>query len=79
MPERAMSVYINETWVQQEGRCWIAKAIAFSENDNDVTISACHYSPELAYQRLVSGMKELRLVPDNWEAEERGDHYLKGF
>ena len=67
MSEKAMSVYINNTWVREEGRYWIAKAVAFSENDNDVTISACHYSPELAYQRLVSGMKELRLVPDNWD------------
>ena len=39
---------------------WIARAIAFSENDNDVTIFACHYySPELAYEGLVAGMKEL--------------------
>ena len=66
MTDKPMSLYINETWVQQEGRYWIAKAIAFSENENDVTISACHSSPELAYKRLVSGMKELRLVPDDW-------------
>ena len=46
---------------------WIAKAIAFSENDNDVTISACYDSPELAYQRLVTGMKELQLVPADWD------------
>jgi hypothetical protein len=65
MTEKPMSVYLNETWVHQEGRYWIAKAIAFSKNDNDLTICACHNSPELAYQRLVSGMKELRLVPDN--------------
>ena len=44
----------------------IAKAIAFSENDSDVTISACYDSPELAYQRLVTGMKELQLVPADW-------------
>ena len=62
-----MSVYVNNTWVREEGSYWIAKAVAFSENDKDVTISACHYSPELAYQRLVAGMKELRLVPDNWD------------
>ena len=66
MTDKPMSLYINETWVQQEGRYWIAKAIAFSENENDVTLSACHSSPELAYQRLVSGMKELRLVPNDW-------------
>ena len=64
MSQKAMNVYINNTWVREEGSCWIAKAVAFS--DNDVTISACHYSPELAYQRLVAGMKELRLVPDDW-------------
>ena len=31
MTDKPMSLYINETWVQQEGRYWIAKAIAFSE------------------------------------------------
>ena len=67
MPEKTMSMYINNTWVHQQGRCWIAKAVAFSENDNDVTISACHYSPELAYERLVAGMKELRLIPGDWD------------
>ena len=45
----------------------MAKAVAFSENGNDVTISACHDSPALAYQRLVAGMKELRLVPADWD------------
>ena len=58
---------MNDAWVQDEGRYWIAKAVAFSDNDNDVTISACHSSPELAYQRLISGMKELRLVPEDWK------------
>lgn len=67
MAHKAMNVYINEMWVRDEGRYWIAKAVAFSDNDNDVTISACHSSPELAYQRLISGMKELRLVPDDWK------------
>ncbi len=67
MPEKTMSVYINNTWVHQQGSYWIAKAVAFSENDNDVTISACHCSPQLAYERLVAGMKELRLVPADWD------------
>jgi hypothetical protein len=62
-----MSLYLNRTWVRQEGRYWIARAVAFSENDNDVTISACHESPKLAYERLVAGMKELRLVPPDWD------------
>jgi hypothetical protein len=63
MSKKTMNVYINNTWVHQQGRCWIAEAVAFSENDNDVTISACHYSPELAYEKLIAGMKELRLLP----------------
>ena len=67
MSEKTMSVYINNTWVHQQGRYWIAKAIAFSENDNDLTITACHSSPELAYERLIDGMKELRLLPADWE------------
>jgi hypothetical protein len=67
MSQKVMNVYINNTWVRDEGRYWIAEAVAFSDNENDVTISACHCSPELAYQRLVSGMKELRLVPDDWD------------
>jgi hypothetical protein len=65
--ERPISVYVDKMWVRQEGRYWIAKAIVFSDNDNDVTISACHESPGLAYGRLVAGMKELRLVPPDWD------------
>ena len=65
--KRLMSLYINNTWVHQQGRYWIAKAIAFSENGNDVTISACDETSELAYGRLIAGMKELRLIPEDWE------------
>jgi hypothetical protein len=67
MTEKTMSLYINNTWVHEHGRHWIAKAVAFSENGNDVTISSCHDTPELAYKRLVAGMKELRLVPADWD------------
>jgi hypothetical protein len=67
MSEKTISLYINNTWVHQHGRYWIAKAMAFSENDNDITISACHSSPQLAYERLIDGMKELRLLPADWE------------
>lgn len=67
MTAKPMSVYINDTWIHRQGSHWIAEAIAFSANDNDVTISACHDSPELAYERLVAGMKELRLLPADWD------------
>ena len=67
MTEKTMSLYINNTWVHEHGRYWIAKAVAFSENGNDVTISSCHDTPELAYKRLVTGMKELGLVPADWD------------
>jgi hypothetical protein len=60
-----MSLYVNTLWVRQEGRYWLAEAIAFSENGNDVTLSSCHDSPELAYERLLAGMKELLLLPAN--------------
>jgi hypothetical protein len=65
--KKTISLYVDNMWVWQQGRYWVAKAVAFSENGNDGTISACHDSPELAYQRLVAGMKELRLVPDDWD------------
>jgi len=48
---RPMSVYVDKMWVRQEGRYWIAKAIVFSENDNDVTISACPCAPQLSEAR----------------------------
>jgi hypothetical protein len=64
--KKTMSVYIDNMWVSKHGRYWIAKAVAFSKNDNDVTITACDHSPELAYKRLVAGMKELQLVPADW-------------
>jgi hypothetical protein len=66
-----VSVYINSTWVHQQGGHWIAQAAAFSENDNDVTISACHDSPELAYNKLLAGMGELRLLPADWDEKDK--------
>ena len=65
--KKTVNLYVNNTWVHQQGRYWIAKAIAFSENGNDVTISACAETPKLAYSKLVAGMKELLLVPEDWE------------
>lgn len=62
-----MSVYLKNTWVHQQGRYWIVKAVAFSENGNDVSICACHDTPELAYKRLIAGMEELRLIPADWD------------
>ena len=74
VPKKPMvSVYINNTWVHQLGGHWIAKAGAFSENDNDVTISACHDSPELAYHELLAGTEELRLLPADWDEKTRRD------
>ncbi len=64
-----MSVYINETWIREHDCYWIAEAVAFSENGNHVTISSCPDSPELAYDRLIAGMKELRLVPSDQDDE----------
>ena len=74
MPKKPMvSVYINSTWFHQQGGHWIAKAVAFSENDNDATISACHDSPELPYNKLLAGMGELRLLPADWGEKTRRD------
>jgi hypothetical protein len=67
MLEKSVSLYTNNAWVRSHGRYWIAEAVAFSENGNDVTISSCHDSPELAYRRPVAGMKEWRLVPVDWD------------
>ncbi len=65
--KKAVNLYVDNLWVCQQGRYWLAKAVAFSENGNDITISACHDTPELAYKRLIAGMKELRLVPADWD------------
>lgn len=65
--KKTVNLYVNNTWVHQQDRYWIARAVAFSENGNDVTISACDETPKLAYGKLVAGMKELRLVPEDWE------------
>jgi hypothetical protein len=61
--EKSMSLYIRKMWVRQGKRHWMAEAITFSENGKDVAISTCQETPALAYERLVAGMKELRLVP----------------
>ena len=65
--KKTVSLYVNNTWVHQQERYWIAKAVAFSENGNDVTISACDETSELAYSKLLAGMKELRLIPADWD------------
>jgi len=65
--KKTVSLYVNNTWVHQQGRYWIAKAVAFSENGNDVTISTCDETSELAYSKLLAGMKELRLIPADWD------------
>lgn len=59
-----MELYINPNWTQKYTNAHIAEAVAFSENGNHVTIYAVGVTAEQAETKLLEGLKELKLVPE---------------
>jgi hypothetical protein len=59
-----MELYINSTWTKLYGNAYIAEAIACSEHGNHVTIYATGTTAEEADIQLMSGLRELRLIPE---------------
>jgi hypothetical protein len=59
-----MELYLNSTWIQRYGNSsYIAEAIAWSENGNHATIHATGTTAYEADAKLLSALRELKLVP----------------
>ncbi len=59
-----MELYLNSTWTQRCGHSsYIAEAIAWSENGNHATICATGTTADEADAKLLSALRELKLVP----------------
>ena len=58
-----MELYINDNWTKCYGNCYIAEAIAWSENGNHATIWTAGSTAQEADAKLVGALHELRLTP----------------
>ena len=59
-----MELYINNSWTERYGNAYIAEAIAWSENGNHATIYTVGLTPQEANAKLVSALRELKLLPE---------------
>ncbi len=66
-----MELYVNSDWTECYGNCYIAEAIACSENGNHATIYAVGITAEEANAKLVCALRELKLVPETSITGER--------
>ena len=66
-----MEVYLNSNWTECYGNSYIAEAIAWSENGNHATVYATGTTAEEADARLLSALRELKLVPEPANKDER--------
>ena len=59
-----MELYLNSTWTERYANSsYAAEAIAWSENGNHATIYATGITADEAEIKLLSALRELRLVP----------------
>ena len=59
-----MELYLNSTWTQRCGHSsYTAEAIAWSEIGNHATIYATGTTADEADAKLLSALRELKLVP----------------
>jgi len=59
-----MELYLNSTWTESYGNSYyLAEAIAWSENGNHATICATGTTADEADIKLLSALRELKLVP----------------
>jgi hypothetical protein len=59
-----MELYINSTWTKLYGDAYVAEVIAWSENGNHATIYAMGGTADEADAKLMSALRELKLVPE---------------
>ncbi len=65
-----MELYINNNWTKCYGDCYIAEAIAWSENGNHATIYTTGATAEEADAKLTGALGELRLIPETSRVDE---------
>ena len=65
-----MELYVNSNWTKCYGNSYIAEAIARSENGNHATIYTMGGTAEEADTKLISALRELRLMPEPVMKEE---------
>ena len=61
--EKKMELYINSSWTKLYGNSYIAEALAWSESGNHATVYATGTTADEANAKLLSGLRELRLIP----------------
>jgi hypothetical protein len=59
-----MELYINSSWTKLYGNCYIAEALAWSETGNHATVYATGTTADEANAKLLSALRELRLIPE---------------
>ena len=66
-----MELYVNNKWTESYGNSYIAEAIARSENGNHATIYTTGGTAEETDAKLMSAMRELKLMAETSVAEQR--------
>ena len=59
-----MELYINSSWTKLYGNSYIAEALAWSESGNHATVYATGTTADEANAKLLSALRELRLIPE---------------
>ena len=60
-----MELYLNSSWTDSYGNSYyLAEAIAWSENGNHATIYTTGSTTDEADTKLLSALRELKLVPE---------------
>ena len=66
-----MELYVNSNWTECYGNSYIAEAIAWSENGNHATVYTTGTTAEEANNRLLGALRELKLIPETANKDER--------
>jgi len=66
-----MELYVNSNWTERYTNAYIAEAIVWSENGNHATIYTTGTTAEEADAKLLSALRELKLIPETSIKEER--------
>jgi hypothetical protein len=66
-----MELYLNSSWTESYGNSYyVAEAIAWSENGNHATIYQTGSTADEADTKLLSALRELKLVPETAQRVE---------
>ena len=66
-----MELYVNSTWTECYANAYIAEAIAWSEKGNHAAIYTMGGTAEEADDKLMSALRELKLMPQTAIKDER--------